>query len=279
MKNQVRTLEQLRRHYEVEKELADRLRRAAPEQRRQMYGSLYDELYRRIDDHPLLARKALAEEEVVKSKAISTQLKFLSKFLTAGDTFLEVGAGSCLLSMEVAKQVKQVFAVDVSQEMTKRASFPANFQLLLFDGCRVPADAKGVNVAYSHQVMEHVHPDDAIDQLRSIYECLRPGGRYICIVPNRINGPHDISRYFDKVASGFHMKEYTTGELSRLFKSVGFSKVASYVGARGHYVRVPQLALRMIEAAVAILPYGLRRRIGRSVPVRLLLEIRMVGWK
>ena len=136
-----------------------------------------------------------------------------------------------------------------------------------------------MNVAYSHQVMEHVHPEDAIDQLRSIYECLQPGGMYLCIVPNRINGPHDISRYFDKVASGFHMKEYTTGELSRLFKSVGFSRVASYVGARGQYVRVPQLALRVLEAVMAILPYGLRSRIGRSVPVRLLLEIRMVGWK
>ena len=107
MKNQVRTLEQLRRHYEVEKELADRLRRAAPEQRRQMYGSLYDELYRRIDDHPLLARKALAEDEVVKSKAISTQLKFLRKFLTSGDTFLEVGAGAHRIEIVIGSEFLQ----------------------------------------------------------------------------------------------------------------------------------------------------------------------------
>ncbi len=279
MRKEARTSEQIRRHYEVEKELANRLRAASADERRRMYGSLYDELYRRIDDHPLLARKSLTEEEIWKSKAISTQLKFLQKFLNRESVFLEVGAGSCVLSIEVAKLVKQVYAVDVSQEMTRRTWYPQNFALLLFDGCRVPADAKGVNLAYSHQVMEHVHPDDAIEQLRSIYECLLPNGRYVCIVPNRLNGPHDISKYFDKVATGFHMKEYTTGELSRLFKGVGFSKVASYIGARGCYVQFPQFALRILESLLAALPHALRTRIGRAVPVRLFLEIRMVGLK
>ena len=279
MRKEARTSEQIRRHYEVEKELANRLRCASAEERRRMYGSLYDELYRRIDDHPLLARKSLTEEGIGKSKAISTQLKFLQKFLSRESVFLEIGAGSCVLAFEVAKLVKQVYAVDVSQEMTRRARYPQNFALLLFDGCRVPGDARGVNVAYSHQVMEHVHPDDAIEQLRSIYECLLPGGRYICIVPNRLNGPHDISKYFDKVATGFHMKEYTTSELSRLFTSVGFSKVASYTGARGYYVQFPQFALNILENLLSALPYALRTRIGRAVPVRLFLEIRMVGTK
>jgi len=244
-----------------------------------MYGTVYDELYRRIDDHPLLARKSLTEGEIANSKAITTQLGFLKPFLTKDTVFLEVGAGSCLLSFEVAKLVRHVFAVDVSQEMTRRSSCPGNFELLWFDGCRVPANAKEVNVAYSHQVMEHVHPDDAMDQLRSIYECLRPGGVYVCIVPNRLNGPHDISQYFDQVATGFHMKEYTTGELRRLFNSVGFSRVASYIGARGQYVRVPQTGLRIVESFLSPLPYRFRSRIGRGLPVRLLLEIRMVGWK
>lgn|SRR6266853_2109577 len=279
MRKEARTSEQIRRHYEVEKELANRLRCASAEERRRMYGSLYDELYRRIDDHPLLARKSLTEEGIAKSKAISTQLKFLQKFLNRENVFLEIGAGSCVLAFEVAKLVKQVYAVDVSQEMTRRARYPQNFALLLFDGCRVPGDARGVNVAYSHQVMEHVHPDDAIEQLRSIYECLLPGGTYICIVPNRLNGPHDISKCFDEVATGFHMKEYTTSELSRLFKSVGFSQVASYTGARGYYVQFPQFALKILESLLSALPYALRTRIGRAVPVRLFLEIRMVGTK
>ena len=35
----------LRQHYEVERELADRLRHATREQRRSLYGLVYDELY------------------------------------------------------------------------------------------------------------------------------------------------------------------------------------------------------------------------------------------
>ena len=71
--------------------------------------------------------------------------------------------------------------------------------------------------------MEHLHPDDAVDQLKNIYNALVNGGKYICITPNRLTGPHDISKYFDNVATGFHLKEYTVTELSGLFREVGFS--------------------------------------------------------
>ncbi len=42
----------LRQHYEVEKELADRLRHATREERRILYGTVYDELYQRVPHHP-----------------------------------------------------------------------------------------------------------------------------------------------------------------------------------------------------------------------------------
>ena len=49
-----RTPEQLRHHYEVERELADRLRSASREERKQLYAGVYDELFRRVPDHPQL---------------------------------------------------------------------------------------------------------------------------------------------------------------------------------------------------------------------------------
>jgi SAM-dependent methyltransferase len=279
MKAHTRSFEKIHKHYSVERELADRLRKASPEDRRLMYGSLYDELYQRIDDHPLLLRKIAGQDEADARKIIATQSKFLRRFTTSQTVFLEVGAGSCLLSLAIAKVVKQVYALDVSAEMTRRASYPSNFALTLFDGCRVPPECLNVTLAYSHQVMEHVHPDDAVEQLKSIYKCLLPGGSYVCIVPNRLNGPHDISKYFDEVATGFHMKEYTTTELAQLFRSVGFSEVSSYVGAKGRYVRLPQIALIAMEYCFSKLPYKARSWAGRRVPLRPLLEIRMVGRK
>jgi hypothetical protein len=54
---QGRTRAQLREHYEVERELADALRRAGPHERRSLYATLYDELFRRVPHHPQLTRK------------------------------------------------------------------------------------------------------------------------------------------------------------------------------------------------------------------------------
>ncbi len=53
-----RPVEQIREHYEIEKELADRLRLSSRAERRQMYGRVYDELFRRVPHHSQLTRKA-----------------------------------------------------------------------------------------------------------------------------------------------------------------------------------------------------------------------------
>ena len=272
-------MEQIRYHYDVEKVLAARLRGASREDRRRMYGQLYNELYSRVKDHPLLRRKLMSGEEIRHHRGVQSQLSFLRLFLAPTKVFLEIGAGSCLISLAVAKEVKRVMAVDVSYEITRRNELPPNLELRIFDGVELPAEPATVDIAYSHQVMEHVHPDDALAQLRSIYRSLAPGGAYICIVPNRINGPHDISRQFDQIATGFHMKEYTTTELGALFRSVGFRTVRSYVGARGHYFSVPRFFLTALEGCLDRMCFYVRSQIARRLPMRPLLEIRMAGWK
>jgi SAM-dependent methyltransferase len=274
-----RTIDQLRFHYEVEKKLATRLREAKREDRRRMYGKVYNELYSQVSDHPLLQRKALSARQLERHQGIQSQLRFLRRFIKPGSIFLEIGAGSCLISMEIAKKVKRVIAVDVSEEITRRDDVPSNLELRIFDGVEVPVQAGTVDIAYSHQVMEHIHPDDAFEQLRSIHRSLVPGGAYVCIVPNRISGPHDISRHFDEVATGFHMKEYTTAELALLLRRSGFRRIRSYAGAKGHYFAIPQWFLIALESLLDTMPFRIRANIGRRIPTRQLLEIRMVGWK
>ena len=56
-----RSPERLRLHYEVERELSDRLRAASAEERATLYGEVYDELFRRVEDHPQLVVKASGE--------------------------------------------------------------------------------------------------------------------------------------------------------------------------------------------------------------------------
>lgn len=136
-----------------------------------------------------------------------------------------------------------------------------------------------LNLVYSNQLMEHVHPDDAILQLRNVYRALTARGAYICVPPNRLSGPHDISKYFDEVATGFHLKEYTNTELSRIFKDVGFSKLFVLVGGGGFSLRFPMLPIRWLEALLAGLPRRLRLAVSSRLPIRPLLGIRLLAIK
>jgi SAM-dependent methyltransferase len=271
-----RTPEQIREHYEIEKELASRLRNASKEERRSLYAAVYDELFRRVPSHPQLTQKASPEE---KTRAIAAQMNFLRRFLRSGDVFLEVGPGDCALALEAARVAKQVYAVDVSDEITKAASFPENFKLFLSDGCAIPVEPDSVQVVYSNQLMEHLHPDDAFEQLENIRRALAPRGIYVCITPNRLTGPHDVSTYFDPVATGFHLKEYTVAEMKAAFKKAGFTKVKTYIGAKSLFLRFPVLPLVFCEKILEMLPFSLRKIIARSAPFRAMLNGRFVGVK
>lgn len=276
IKGEHRTTEQIREHYEIAKELAGKLRMASKDERRLLYSILYDELYRRVPHHPLLTRKASPAET---ARLVRAQTKFLQRFINRNTVFLEVGPGDCSLSFELAKTVKEVYAVDVSDEITRRLSQPSNFHLILSDGTSIPVPPNSMDVVYSNQLMEHLHPEDALEQLTNIYSTLVPGGSYVCITPNRLSGPHDVSQYFDEVAKCFHLKEYTTVELSQIFKKAGFSRVQVYLGGKGKYIGLSPSLFLLHEALLENLPYRWRRAITRVFPFRLLMGIRLVGVK
>jgi SAM-dependent methyltransferase len=270
-----RSPDELRFHYEIEKELADRLRHARRDERAELYGKAYDELFQRVPAHPQLTRKV---DESSRAAAVVERLALLRRFLNDSSVFLEIGAGDCALSQRVAGLVKKSIALDVSREILDRASYP-NMEVVLSDGCSVPVVAGSVTIAYSYQVIEHIHPDDSMEQLRNIYRALAPGGRYLCVTPNRLNGPHDISRYFDQVASGLHLKEYTLAELDDLFRSVGFSETEAYVGFSHHYARVPVALLKTFEGLLGLFPYPLRYWLGTRRGLQNLLFVSLVGIK
>ena len=48
---------ELRRQFAVEKELADRLKAASREERTELYGMVYDELFRRLPDLPQVRQR------------------------------------------------------------------------------------------------------------------------------------------------------------------------------------------------------------------------------
>lgn len=270
LSNDSRTEEEIREHYDIEKDLADRLRNATKQERLDLYSEVYDELFRRVTHHPLVAQK---RHTSARRRGVHDSVRFLKKFINPDTTFLEIGPGDCALSFEIAKYVKKVYAVDVSSEITEVPNRPDNCEIIISDGCSIPVPAGEVDVVYSKDLMEHLHPNDALEQVCNISESLKPGGVYICRTPNGLSGPHDVSKFFDDpVATGLHLKEYTTTELSRLFRASGFSRVIPYVWFRGVLVKLPLTPVVLMEAVLERLPRSLRRAITRRNPVKRVLS-------
>ncbi len=272
--SETRSIEQLREQFEIERELAERLRRAGRRERRGLYTEVYDELYRRVPHHPRWTRRTSPE---ARRAAHAGQLRVLGRFLRPGCTYLEIGAGDCLFAAQVARVAGTVWAVDVAQEVSRLEDPPPNFHFVISDGTSIDVPEASIDVAYSNQMMEHLHPDDAREQLENIFAALRPGGVYVCITPNRLDGPHDVSRYFADEACGFHLKEWTYTELEALFRDVGFRRVWPLVHVRGRVTRVPAAWIRSAERRLDAMTPQRRRATAARFPYRRLLGSIVVG--
>ncbi len=269
-----RSAERILAHYLVEREQADRLRNASKDERKTLYTAVYDEMLRRVPDHPRLTRKhspGLAEA------AVREVMRPLLPMLNSDMRFLEIGAGSCALSIAVAPHVRRAIAYEVSNEIVKNVQLPENCCVLIGDGTSIALPDASVDFVFSNQLMEHIHPDDALAQLMEIRRVLAPNGRYLCITPNAVSGPHDVSLYFDNQARGFHLKEYTIRELSNLFKSVGFHRTHVLGYSRGFSFGIPLWLATLVESILNMLPHGIRRTIGTRWPLKAIVGIRIMG--
>jgi ubiquinone/menaquinone biosynthesis C-methylase UbiE len=273
---ETRDLNSLRDHFEIEKELAERLRNAPADQRRTMYRDVYNELFHRVADHPQNRRKA---DPAGQRAATLWQWRLLSHFISPKSAYLEVGAGDGHLAMQVAKKAKAAYAVDVSEVIASGNDTPVNFSWVLTDGVRIPIATASVNVAYSNQLMEHLHPQDANAQLSEIRRTLAPGGAYICITPHRFSGPHDISKFFTDTPCGFHLKEYTYAELDKVFRQAGFEYTRVWTGLKGKFFRISEGFVIGMESLIGLLPRAWQKKITRSALLRpIFINVTLVGY-
>jgi SAM-dependent methyltransferase len=271
-----RTIEQIREHYELEKQLANQLRNSNREERLLLYANVYDELYSRLPHHPRHRRSESPEQRTAR---IGIQLSVLRSFLKKEYVVVELGPGSCNTLRTVAGLVSRAVGVDVSVATTNREQFPSNLELMQFDGVHIPLPSESADLVYSMAVMEHLHPEDALEQLENVVRVLKPGGRYVFCTTHRFRGPDDISRHFDKVATGFHLHEYTFRELGMLLRKSGFQKVYGLPRFLGRYYQTPPLALLLVEALLAPLPYGVRHQLANARGISSILGVRAVAVK
>ncbi|HNU07611.1 MAG TPA: class I SAM-dependent methyltransferase [Pyrinomonadaceae bacterium] len=270
-----RTPGQVREHYEIELQIAERLRESTASDRTSLYQLAYDELFERVRHHPLLHN----DSNLNNRDRIAKEVAALNRFLTRETIYLEIGPGDCSIAFEVAKKVRKAIAVDVSEIVTGNGERPDNFELIISNGTEVPVPANSVDVIYSNQLMEHLHPEDAALQLRNIFDALRPGGIYFCITPNRLSGPHDISRNFDNVATCLHLHEFTVTELQKLFTDVGFSTLRIYLKFRQFEFLLPLMPFRIAESILDRVPHRLRKMLTFNKVIRFVLGVKLLAEK
>jgi SAM-dependent methyltransferase len=262
MANDSRTIDQLRRHYEVERELAERLRHSTRAQRTELFKTLYGELFDRVPDHPRKTRRESPEDT---RRAVAARMALLKPFIKDAGTFLEMAPGDCTLAFEMCRHVKQVLAVDISDQTASQSGRPANFKLVVYDGYHLDVPEASVDLAFSYQFLEHLHPDDVAEHFKLIHRVLRPGGAYVFSTPHCFSGPHDISRHFSDTPSGFHLKEWTYGEMRQVLRAAEFSASYTYRFGKPRLCPVWNAATLAVEKFIGVFPRKLQRRFSARI--------------
>jgi len=270
-----RSPERLRHHYEVEKELAARLRSSTREERTELFKTLYTELFERVQDHPRLTRRETAE---ASHRNLESQLRLLRPhFSETGPkpVLVEIAPGDCRLGGAATQWCEHVYGIDISDQRSPDEVFPENFELIVYDGYHLDLPDACADIAFSYQFLEHLHPDDVPLHFEMVHRLLKPGGVYVFDTPHRYSGPHDISVHFGDTLECFHFQEWTYREMSGLLHHHGFRP--HFIHRRGQLMQSPFLNYmhHALEAFVGVLPKFLRR----SVAAWLFQSVTISAWK
>jgi SAM-dependent methyltransferase len=260
------------RQFGIERRLARRLFDASREERRSLYSEAYDEFYEAC---PYLLGEPKPDVAAARLRA---QLAVVQPFVRPGGRVAEIGSGAGHLAAALAEAGAVVTALEVRTN-DALAKDESGVRWLAYDGLGLPLPSSSQDVVTSHQTLEHLHTEDAAMLAVEILRCLKPGGAFVCTTPNRILGPHDVSRGFSRRAEGLHLHEYTAEELVLGLRRVGFARVDALIGWRATYLRVPGRFIQAVETVARELP----REAVQVWPVRKgltgLLGLRIVAFK
>jgi len=257
-----RSLDRLLNHYLVEKEIAERLKRADREGRKAIYAGMYDELFARVPDHP---RLAAARDSASLAAHNARKFALVERFVNASTVFVEFAPGDCTFAYLVSGRAKRVIGVDISNQSAPDVPAPDNFVLRIYDGLDLDSAEDRADVVFSDQFIEHLHPDDVERHFRLVHRLLKPGGSYIFRTPHAFHGPFDISAYFSETPEGFHLKEWTYGELRGIVRIAGFGSWRGGLKRRGRYGECPVALFSGYERWIGGLPHRVRSIAARAI--------------
>ncbi len=269
----------------LEFEYAKLLRESDTEERRKLYSEAYSAVSK------LAIKRFTSKSPEKRTAGTSKKLVYLlSKMATKNDRVLEVGCGRGYTCLGLAPYVNSIVGVDVSEPSIKEA------RGILFQHKIKNAEIKQCSAfeLYDHfsnneftlcvsiDMFEHLHPEDAKEHLQQVFNVLKPGGKYIVIVPNRLNGPHDITKeeFPDACAAlGFHLNESTYREMKNIMKSIGFNKFRRLYSLKFHNKYIKPLILPCEINFIAEILYSMLPNVLCPNIFDKLMTIKLIAYK
>jgi 2-polyprenyl-3-methyl-5-hydroxy-6-metoxy-1,4-benzoquinol methylase len=256
-------------HYVTEKNIAKKLKESRREERSRIYSTMYDELFKLVPKHSRIIKRDSPE---LVAKANKSKMNILKGHFCSSSKVVEFAPGDGCFSNYLCNYVSEVIGVDISNQMKTDAEVSSNYSLVIYDGYNLDLQGKRVDVVFSDQLIEHLHPEDVLHHFHIIRDVLSDRGTYLFRTPHAFSGPHDISKYFSDNPEGFHLKEWTFTEIFKVLKEAKYRKCRGYIAGKGLRVRMPYAYFFLVENTLGVLPRRLKNKCSR-----LLLPSVVVG--
>jgi len=213
----------LNKQYEIEKKWAEVIKNAQNKQERELFiKNGYNELRKFYFDNNIKSENSSFGTNDIEDFLI---LNLIGK----NKIILEIGFGSGNTIRNLAPFQKKIIGIEKSDYCLKMVNSKLgnfkNVDLNIGDLLETKFTKDNFDAVYCIQVLEHLVPKEVGSYLNKIHDILKRNAILIISTCNRFTGPHDISKNFSEVAKGFHLKEYTYLELTKMLKEVGFRKI------------------------------------------------------
>jgi len=114
-----RTEESLRKHFEIEQEIARRLKAGSIEDRKRIYATMYQELFAQVPDHPRLQKR---DDPELTRRSNDNKMLLVRRFIQPDFRVGEFGAGDCRFAELLAGFVDKVYAIDIADQSAGKAA-------------------------------------------------------------------------------------------------------------------------------------------------------------